>query len=311
MKLHVIYKGQTVDISYDLLYINADEVNIRFSNSNAQSCKFLTQYLEANRLDYVLKDREDYKEIVVLPDIFALTLSTKGAYRSPVVKDNLYDAIIERSNDIELARNAIREFNRNVKEIDARLADMQDDLSKSEYARSIDNITKEILEFKRCKQLEDLALAEEHLNVPRGTIPTVETLEVAYEVSTLFKLEDFAKLLYIYGYLEDQSKLSKKYQKVYDTLGKLEKYMYPEYVKDVEALGQNLLAELQEKAAKWAENEPNISEWIREICRQFGFEIKSEEGDLEMGFVTASTSFVIPSSKTSSYAPLRRSNIAN
>lgn len=279
MKLHVIYKGQTVDISYDLLYINGDEVNIRFSNSNAQSCKFLTQYLEANRLDYVLKDREDYKEIVTLPDIFALTLSTKDTYCSPVVKDNLYDAIIERSDDIELVHNAIREFNRNVKEIDARLADMRDDLSKSEYARSIDNITKEILEFKRCKQLEALALAEEHLNVSRETIPVVETLEVAYEVSTLFKLEDFAKLLYIYGYLEDQSKLSKKYQKVYDTLDKLEKYMYPEYVKEVDALGRNLLAELQEKVAKWAENELNISEWVREKCRQFGFEIKSEEGE--------------------------------
>lgn len=275
MKLHVIYKGQTVDISYDLLYINADEVNIRFSNSNAQSCKFLTQYLEANRLDYVLKDREDYKEVVAFPDIFALTLSTKGTYRSPVIKDNLYDAIIERSNDIELARNVIREFNCNVKEIDARLADIRNDSSKSEYAQSIDNITKEILEFKRCKQLEALALAEEHLNVSRETMPTVETLEVAYEVSTLFKLEDFAKLLYIYGYLEDQSKLSKKYQKVYDTLDKLEKYMYPEYVKEVEALGQNLLAELQEKAAKWVENEPNISEWIREKCRQFGFEVES------------------------------------
>ena len=279
MKLHVIYKGQTVDISYDLLYINTDEVNIRFSNSNADSCKFLTQYLEANRLDYVLKDREDYKEVIALPDIFALTLSTKGTYRSPVVKDNLYDAIVEHGNDIELAHNAIREFNRNVKEIDARLADMRNDLSKSEYARSIDNITKEILEFKRCKQLEALALAEEHLNVSRETIPTVEMLEVAYEVSTLFKLEDFAKLLYIYGYLEDQSKLSKKYQKVYDTLGKLEKYMYPEYVKEIEALGQNLLAELQEKAAKWAENEPNISEWIREKCRQFGFEVESEDED--------------------------------
>lgn len=277
MKLHVIYKGQTVDISYDLLYINTDEVNIRFSNSNAQSCKFLTQYLEANCFDYVLKDREDYKEIVTLPDIFALTLSTKGTYRSPVVKDNLYDAIVEHGNDIKLAHNAIREFNRNVKEIDARLVDMRNDSSKSEYTRSIDNITKEILEFKRCKQLEALALAEEHLNVSRETIPTVETLEVAYEVSTLFKLEDFAKLLYIYGYLEDQSKLSKKYQKVYDTLDKLEKYMYPEYVKEVEALGQNLLAELQEKAAKWAENEPSISEWIREQCKHFGFEVESED----------------------------------
>lgn len=279
MKLHVIYKGQTVDISYDLLYINIDGVNIRFSNANADSCKFLTQYLEANRLDYLLKDREDYKEIVALPDIFALTLSTKGTYRSPVVKDNLYDAIAERSNDIELAHNAIREFKRNVKEIDARLADMRDDLSKSEYARSIDSITKEILEFKRCKQLEALALAEEHLNVSRETIPVVETLEVAYEVSTLFKLEKFAKLLYIYGYLEDQSKLSKKYQKVYEVLDKLEKYMYPEYVKEVDALGRNLLAELQEKAAKWAENEPNISEWIREKCRQFGFEVNVEKGD--------------------------------
>lgn len=271
MKLHVIYKDQTIDISYDLLYINTDEVNIRFSNSNAQSCKFLTQYLEANLLDYVLKDREDYKEVVALPDIFALTLSTKGTYRSPVVKDNLYDAIIKRSNDIELAHNAIRKFKSNVKIIDAKLADMQDDLSKSEYARSIDNITKEILEFKRCKQLEALALVEEHLDVSRETMPTVETLEVTYEVSTLFKLEDFAKLLYIYRYLKDQSKLSKKYQKVYDTLDKLEKYMYPEYVKEVEALGQNLFAELQEKAAKWAENEPNISEWIRGKCRQFGF----------------------------------------
>lgn len=279
MKLHVIYKGQTVDISYDLLYINTDEVNIRFYNSNGQSCKFLTQYLEANHLDYVLKDREDYKDIVTFPDIFALTLSTKGAYRFPVVKDNLYDAIIKRSNDIKLAHNAIREFKRNVKIIDAKLADMQDDLSKSEYARSIDNITKEILEFKRCKQLEALALAEEHLDISRETIPTVETLEVAYEVSTLFKLEDFAKLLYIYEYLKKQSKLSKKYQKVYDTLDKLEKYMYPEYVKEVEALGQNLFTELQEKAAKWAENESNISEWIREKCRQFGFEVESKDED--------------------------------
>ena len=279
MKLHVIYKGQTVDISYDLLYINTDEVNIRFYNSNGQSCKFLTQYLEANRLDYILKDREDYKDIVTLPDIFALTLSTKGTYRSPVVKDNLYDAIIKCSNDIKLAHNAIRGFKYNVKEIDAKLADMRNDLSKSEYARSIDNITKEILEFERCKRLEVLVLAEEHLDVLRETIPTVETLEVAYEVSTLFKLEDFAKLLYIYRYLEDQSKLSKKYQKVYDTLDKLDKYMYPEYVKEVEALGQNLFAELQEKAAKWAENESNISEWIREKCRQFGFEVESEDED--------------------------------
>lgn len=279
MKLHVIYKGQTIDISYDLLYIDTDEVNIRFSNSNAQSCKFLTQYLEANRLDYILKDEKDYKEVVALPDIFALTLSTKGTYRSPVIKDNLYDAIIKRSNDIELTHNTIREFKRNVKIIDAKLVDMQDDLSKSEYARGIDNITKEILEFKRCKQLKALALIEEHLDVLRETMPTVETLEVAYEVSTLFKLEDFAKLLYIYKYLEDQSKLSKKYQKVYDVLDKLKKYMYPEYVKEVEALGQNLFAELQEKAAKWAENEPNISEWIREKCRQFGFEVESEDED--------------------------------
>lgn len=276
MKLHVIYKGQTIDISYDLLYINTDEVNIRFSNSNAQSCKFLTQYLEASLLDYVLKDREDYKEIVTLPDIFALTLSTKGTYHSPVIRDNFYNAIIKRSNDIELAHNAIREFKRNVKTINAKLADMQDDLSKSEYARGIDNITKEILEFKRCKQLEALALTEELLDVSRKTIPTVETLEVTYEVSTLFKLEDFVKLLYIYRYLKDQSKLSKKYQKVYDTLDKLDKYMYPEYVKEVEALGQDLFAELQEKAAKWAEYEPNLSEWIREKCRQLGFEVKRE-----------------------------------
>ena len=187
MKLHVIYKGQTVDISYDLLYINTDEVGIRFSNSNTQSCKFLAQYLEANLLDYVLKDREDYKEIVTLPDIFALTLSTKGTYRSPVIKDNLYDAIVERSNDIELAHNAIREFKRNVKIIDAKLVDMQDDLSKSEYARGIDNITKEILEFKRCKQLEALALTEEHLDVSRETAVKILRLQMPFPHQRLYR----------------------------------------------------------------------------------------------------------------------------
>lgn len=279
MKLQVIYKGQTIDISYDLLYINADEVNIRFSNSNAQSCKFLTQYLEANRLDYVLKDREDYKEIVTLSDVFALTLSTKDTYSSPVIKDNFYDAIIERSNDIELTHNAIKEFKRSVKEIDAKLDDMCKNSSNSEYTQSINNITKDILKFKRYKQLEALALAKEHLDVSRKTMPTVETLKVVYEVSKLFKRKDFMKLLYIYEYLDDQSKLSKKYQKVYDVLDKLEKYMYPEYVKEVEALGQNLFDELQNKAVKWVNNKPNISEWIQEKCRQFGFEVESEDDE--------------------------------
>lgn len=281
MKLQVIYKGQTVDISYDLLYINADEVNIRFSNSNADSCKFLTQYLEANRIDFAFKDREDYKEIVTLPDIFALTLSTKGTYRSPVVKDNLYDAIVERNQEIESTKIAIANSNRIVSNLentmdalDGKIAD-----AKSEYIKSLHTTTLESLEFQRAKQIELWTLSKEHLLELEESVPTVEVLEVAYEISALFKLEDFAKLLYIYGYLEDQSKLSKKYQKVYEVLDKLEKYMYPEYVKEVEALGRNLLAELQEKAAKWAENEPNISKWIREKCRQFGFEVKSEEGD--------------------------------
>lgn len=279
MKLHVIYKGQTVDISYDLLYINADEVNIRFSNSNAQSCKFLTQYLEANRLDYVLKDREDYKEVVALPNIFALTLSTKGTYRSPVVKDNLYDAIVDCDGDIINTRHTIHNIKNGITDIESQIKDVKRKAAStnSEYIKSLQATALESLEFQRAKAIESLALAENHLLEAKEFIPTVEVVEVAYEVSTLFKLEDFAKLLYIYRYLEDQSKLSKKYQKVYDTLDKLEKYMYPEYVKEVEALGQNLFAELQEKAAKWAENEPNISEWIQEKCRQFGFEVESED----------------------------------
>lgn len=278
MKLHVIYKGQTVDISYDSLYINTDEVNIRFSNSNAQSCKFLTQYLEANRLDYVLKDREDYKEIVTLPDIFALTLSTKGTYRSPVVKDNLYDAIVEHNQEIESTKIAIANNDRIISNLE-NIMDVLDDKiadAKSEYIKSLHITT---LEFQRAKQIELFTLSNKHLLELEESIPIVEALEVAYEVSTLFTLEDFVKLLYIYGYLEDQSKLSKKYQKVYDVLDKLEKYMYPEYIKEVEALRQNLFAELQKKAAKWAENEPNISEWIRKKCRQFGFEVKSEKGE--------------------------------
>lgn len=279
MKLHVIYKGQTVDISYDLLYINTDEVNIRFSNSNAQSCKFLTQYLEANRLDYVLKDREDYKEVVAFPDIFALTLSTKDTYCSPVVKDNLYDAIIERDGDITTTRHTIHNIKNSITDIESQIKDVERKAAStnSEYIKSLQATALESLEFQRAKAIESLTLAEHHLLEAKESIPTVEVLEVAYKVSTLFKLEDFAKLLYIYRYLEDQSKLSKKYQKVYDILVRLEKYMYPEYVKEVEALGQNLFAELQEKAAKWAENEPNISEWIREKCRQFGFEVESED----------------------------------
>lgn len=281
MKLHVIYKGQTVDISYDWLYLNVDAITLRFSNSNAQSCKFLTQYLEANRLDYVLKDREDYKEVVALPDIFALTLSTKGTYRSPVVKDNFYDAIVERNQEIESTKTAIANSNRIVSNLentmdalDGKIAD-----AKSEYIKSLHTTTLESLEFQRAKQIELWTLSKEHLLELEESMPTVEALEVAYEVSMLFKLEDFAKLLYIHGYLDDQSKLSKKQVHVFNVLDKLEKYMYPEYVKEVEALGRDLLAELQEKAAKWAENEPNISEWIRKKCRQFGFEVKSEEGD--------------------------------
>lgn len=279
MKLHVIYKGQTVDISYDWLYLNADAITLRFSNSNADSCKFLTQYLEANRLDYVLKDREDYKEIVALPDIFALTLSTRGTYRSPVVKDNLYDAIIDCDGDITNTRHDIHNIKNRIADIESQIKDVKRKAAStnSEYIKSLQATALESLEFQRVKAIESLTLAEHHLLEAKEYIPTVEVLEVAYEVSTLFKLEDFAKLLYIYGYLEDQSKLSKKYQKVYDTLDRLEKYMYPEYVKEVEALGQNLFAELQEKAAKWAENEPNISVWIREKCRQFGFEVESED----------------------------------
>jgi hypothetical protein len=278
MKLHVIYKDQTVDIFYDWLYLNADAITLRFSNSNAQSCKFLTQYLEAHRLDYVLKDREDYKEIVTLPDIFALTLSTKGTYRFPVIKDNFYDAIVEHNQEIESTKTAIANSNRIVSNLENTMDALDGKIAnaKSEYIKSLHTTTLESLEFQRAKQIELWTLSKEHLLELEESIPTVEVLKVAYEVSTLFKLEDFAKLLYIYGYLEDQSKLSKKYQKVYDVLDRLEKYMYPEYVKEVEALGQNLLAELQEKAAKWAENEPNISEWIREKCRQFGFEVKSE-----------------------------------
>lgn len=281
MKLHVIYKGQTVDISYDWLYLNADAITLRFSNSNAQSCKFLTQYLEANRLDYVLKDREDYKEVVTLPDIFALTLSTKGTYCSPVVKDNLYDAIVERNQEIESTKTAIANSNRIVSNLENTMDALDSKIAnaKSEYIKSLHTTTLESLEFQRAKQIELWTLSKEHLLELEESIPTVEVLEVAYEVSTLFKLEKFAKLLYIYGYLEEQSKLSKKYQKVYNVLDRLEKYMYPEYVKEVDALGRNLLAELQEKAAKWAENEPNISEWIREKCRQFGFEVESVEGD--------------------------------
>lgn len=269
MKLHVIYKGQTVDISYDLLCINTDEVNIRFSNSNAQSCKFLTQYLEANRLDYVLKDREDYKEIVTLPDIFALTLSTKGTYRSPVIKDNFYDAIIKRSNDIELAHNAIREFKRNVKIIDARLADMQDDLSKSEYARSIDNITKEILEFKRCKQLEALALAEEHLDVSRGTLPVIDELKVAYHVSELFSKDDYRKLLYIQDYLNNKSKLSKQEKQYLEILWNLNDYEYPEVVKEVEVIGRKKFNEYHYKALKFVEKHEDLKKNIEEKLNKF------------------------------------------
>ena len=277
MKLHVIYKDQTVDISYDWLYLNADAITLRFSNSNAQSCTFLTQYLEANRLDYVLKDREDYKEVVALPDIFALTLSTKGTYCASVVKDNLYDAIIDHSGDISNTEFTIANIKKTISIIESNIKECERkaESTNSEYIKSLQATALESLEFQRAKQIESLALAENHLLEAKESIPTVEVLEVAYEVSTLFKLEEFAKLLYIYGYLEDQSKLSKKYQKVYEVLDKLEKYMYPEYVKEVDALGRNLLAELQEKAAKWAEGEPNISEWVREKCRQFGFEVKS------------------------------------
>lgn len=215
------------------MYLNTDAITLRFSNLNVDSCKFLTQYLEANRLDYVLKDREDYKEVVALPDIFALTLSTRGTYRSPVVKDNLYDAIIERDGDITTTKHTIHNIKNSITDIESQIKDVERKAASinSEYIKSLQATALELLEFQRAKTIEYLTLAEHHLLEVKEFIPTVEALEVAYEVSTLFKLEEFAKLLYIYGYLEEQSKLSKKYQKVYEVLDKLEKYMYPEYVK--------------------------------------------------------------------------------
>lgn len=149
MKLHVIYKGQTVDISYDWLYLYAYAITLRFSNSNAQSCKFLTQYLEANRLDYVLKDREAYKEIITLPDIFALTLSTKGTYHSPVVKDNLYDAIIDCDRDITNTRHDIHNIKNRIADIESQIKDVKRKAAStnSEFIKSLQATALESLEF--------------------------------------------------------------------------------------------------------------------------------------------------------------------
>jgi hypothetical protein len=264
MKLHVIYKGQTVDISYDQLYLDKGIIDIRFSNPNAQSCKFLTQYLDANRIHYILEDREDHKEIIANQSMFALALSTKDTYRHQLGKDNLYDAIIEHNKDIALTYEAITKFESNVNAIDDKLADMQDDLSNSEYARSIDNITKEILEFKRCKQLEALALAKEHLDVSRGTIPVVETLKVAYHVSELLSKDEYKKLIYIQEYLNDKSKLSKQEEQYLEMLCKLKVYEYPEVIKEIEAIGREKFNEYYDKALKFVEKDEDLKQNIEE-----------------------------------------------
>ena len=120
----------------------------------------------------------------------------------------------------------------------------------------------EILEYTRCKYLEIVALAKEHLDVSRGTLPVADELKVAYHVSELFSKDDYRKLIYIQEYLNNKSKLSKQEEQYLEMLWKLNDYKYLEVIKEVEAIGRKKFNEYYDKALKFVEKDKNLKKNI-------------------------------------------------
>lgn len=267
--LNVIYKDTTVNINHSTINIYEDYIQIFFVRTQDNDCKFFCQWLDANRIDYEKKKRDSYTIIKVDTNIFNLDIAVKFPIKSSELYNNFYKAIYEHERDITNAEAIIAKYEEYATDKANEINAISSREHSDEYHKSLDNTLLEILEYTRCKYLEIVALAKEHLDVSRGTLPVADELKVAYHVSELFSKDDYRKLLYIQEYLNNKSKLSKQEEQYLEMLWKLNDYEYPEVVKEVEAIGRKKFNEYYDKALKFVEKDKNLKENIEEKLNKF------------------------------------------
>lgn len=262
--LNVIYKDITVNINHSTINIYEDYIQIFFVRTQDNDCKFFCQWLDANRIDYEKKERNSYTIVKVDTNIFNLDIAVKSPIKSSEVYNNFYDAICKHERDITNTEALITKYEEYAADKANEISNISSRDYINEYRKSLDNTLLEILEYTRCKYLEIVALAKEHLDVSRGTLPVVDELKVAYHVSELFSKDDYRKLLYIQEYLNNKSKLPKQEEQYLEILWNLDDYEYPEVVKEVEAIEQKKFNKYYDKALKFVENVEDLKENIEE-----------------------------------------------
>lgn len=262
--LNVIYKDTTVNINHSTISIYEDCIQIYFINTQNNDCKFFCQWLDANRIDYEKKERDSYTIIKVDTNVFNLDIAVKSPIESSEVYNNFYDAICKYKQNIANAEAIIAKYEEYATDKANEINAISSREHSDEYHKSLDNTLLEILEYTRCKYLEIVALAKEHLDVSRGTLPVVDELKIAYHVSELFSKDDYRKLIYIQEYLNNKSKLPKQEEQYLEILWNLDEYEYPEVVKEVEAIEQKKFNEYYDKALKFVENVEDLKENIEE-----------------------------------------------
>lgn len=267
--LNVNYKDKIVSINYFSINIDKDDTQIYFINTQNNDCKFFCQWLDANKIDYEKKERDSYTIIKVDANVFNLDIAIKSPIKSSGVYNNFYDAICKHKQNITNAEAIIAKYEEYATDKANEINAISSREHSDEYHKSLDNTLLEILEYTRCKYLEIVALAKEHLDVSRGTLPVVDELKIAYHVSELFSKDDYRKLIYIQEYLNNKSKLSKQEEQYLEILWNLDDYKYPEVVKEVEAIGQKKFNEYYDKALKFVENVEDLKENIEEKLNKF------------------------------------------
>lgn len=267
--LNVNYKDKIVSINYFSINIDKDDTQIYFINTQNNDCKFFCQWLDANKIDYEKKERDSYTIIKVDANVFNLDIAIKSPIKSSGVYNNFYDAICKHKQNITNAEAIIVKYEEYATDKANEINAISSREHSDEYHKSLDNTLLEILEYTRCKYLEIVALAKEHLDVSRGTLPVVDELKIAYHVSELFSKDDYRKLIYIQEYLNNKSKLSKQEEQYLEILWNLDDYEYPEVVKEVEAIGREKFNEYYDKALKFVENVEDLKENIEEKLNKF------------------------------------------
>lgn len=262
--LNVIYKDTTVNINYSSINIDTDYIQIFFVRTQDNDCKFFCQWLDANRIDYEKKERDSHTIIKVDTNIFNLDIAVKFPIKSSELYNNFYKAIYEHERDITNVEAIIAKYEEYATDTANEINDISSREHSDEYHKSLDNTLLEILEYTRCKYLEIVALAKEHLDVSRGTLPVADELKVAYHVSELFSKDDYRKLIYIQEYLNNKSKLSKQEKQYLEMLWNLNDYEYPEIIKEVEVIGRKKFNEYYAKVLKFVEKHEDLKKNIEE-----------------------------------------------